>query len=227
MTFSNTQETKREAGGCDDVWEQAYLRFETPAEETAKFLRRMKQLGAGNWPRQLRIVELFCGRGGGLIALEQMGFNSLEGVDISAALLSKYSGIARTYEADCRKLPFEQESKDVVIAQGGLHHLQSLPDDLSKTLNEARRVLVKDGRFVAVEPWMTTFLALVHAIVRTRPARLLSKLDALATMIEHERNSYENWLGRPDEILKLLNDHFEPELCAIRWGKLMYVGRKK
>jgi hypothetical protein len=51
-----------------DPWEAAYLRFETPEQEIRKFEKRLLRLGAGAWPRDLRIVELFCGRGNGLRA---------------------------------------------------------------------------------------------------------------------------------------------------------------
>ena len=43
-----------------EVWEAAYLRFETPEEEIAKFTRRLLQLGARQWPRDAAVVELFC-----------------------------------------------------------------------------------------------------------------------------------------------------------------------
>lgn len=213
--------------GCGSAWEAAYLRFETPAEEIAKFTARLKRLGAQNWPKDSRIVELFCGRGSGLVALQQLGFTSLEGVDISAALLAKYSGPAKTHVADCRQLPFKDESKDILIVQGGLHHLLQLPGDLAQTLDSARRTLVKGGRFVAVEPWMTPFLACVHTICRVPPARVFRKIEALGTMIDHERETYENWLSQPKTILELFNERFEAEVCSVRWGKLMYVGRKK
>src|SRR5579872_2389451 len=49
-----------------DPWEAAYLRFETPEQEIQKFIGRLETLGVAEWSRQARIVELFCGRGGGL-----------------------------------------------------------------------------------------------------------------------------------------------------------------
>ena len=61
-----------------DPWESAYLRFETPEEEIGKFIGRLNRLGAAQWPRGTEIVELFCGRGNGLIALERLGFTRLK-----------------------------------------------------------------------------------------------------------------------------------------------------
>src|SRR6059036_2070295 len=102
-------------------WEAAYLRFETPQEEVRKFISRLNRIGASQWPRDARIAELFCGRGNGLRALATLGFTNLEGVDLSAALVAQYSGAGRVIVGDCRKLPFEDGCKDVLIVQGGLH----------------------------------------------------------------------------------------------------------
>ncbi len=213
---------------CDDPWEAAYLRFETPEQEIRKFRKRLLSLGADAWPRDAAVVELFCGRGNGLHALEQLGFMQVEGVDLSANLLAQYRGNAHVAVGDCRQIPFEDGSKDVAIVQGGLHHLPVLPDDLERTLSEIHRVLKHGGLFVAVEPWMTPFLALVHAVSRIPAARKLSaKVDAFATMTEHERVTYEAWLARPRMILDGLDRCFEPVILKMTWGKLRYVGRKR
>ena len=212
---------------CSETWEEAYQRFETPEEECRKFGRRLSLLGATRWPRDSEVVELFCGRGNGLVALSRLGFQRLEGVDLSASLLGRYQGPARLYVADCRKLPFPSESKDVLIVQGGLHHLVKLPEDLQATLREASRVLRPGGRFVAVEPWLTPFLSFVHAACGVGLLRRAwPKLDALATMNDCERPTYEQWLGRPDEVSAQLGAFFKKELRRTRWGKLFFVGRK-
>ena len=211
---------------CSQSWEQAYLRFETPEEERRKFLRRLRAMGVHGWPRDAEVVELFCGRGNGLEALARLGFTRLEGVDLSASLLAQFRGSARCYVADCRALPFPDASRDVLVVQGGLHHLETLPDDLARTLDEARRVLRPGGRLVVVEPWLTPFLSFVHAVCEVRLARRLwPRLDALATMNEIEWPTYMAWLERPREILALLRERFVPELCQERWGKLYFVGR--
>src|SRR5690349_18473728 len=51
-----------------ESWETAYVNFETPQEETRKFTRRLKKLGALDWSRDAAVLELFCGRGSGLRA---------------------------------------------------------------------------------------------------------------------------------------------------------------
>ena len=141
-------------------------------------------------------------------------------------LVSQYQGNATCYVCDCRQLPFADQSKDALIVQGGLHHLLSLPDDLEQTLAQMHRVLRKDGRVVLVEPWLTPFLRLAHFACESRNARRLSnKVDALAVMIQHERQTYEQWLSQPEVILQVVRKHFVPIQQSVAWGKWSFVGK--
>lgn len=213
---------------CGTAWEDAYRRFETPDEEIAKFVRRLEWFGCREWPRKARVAELFCGRGNGLVALSSLGFTDIEGLDLSAELLARYSGPARCHVADCRELPLMDGSKDILIIQGGLHHLPRIPENLEQVLREARRVLAPGGLLAVVEPWMTPFLATVHLVCRLGIARRLwAKIDALAEMIEHERHTYENWLSQPQSILAALRRGFDPLRMKIGWGKLRFLGRRQ
>jgi len=208
-----------------DPWEAAYLRFETPEQEIQKFIARLTRLGASQWPRNSEIVALFCGRGNGLIALQRLGFTNLEGVDLSPRLLAQFKGSAKCTLADCRQLPFADRSKDVLIVQGGLHHLPTLPDDLDQTFSEMQRVLGKEGRVMFVEPWRTPFLTFVHFISKLPPVRKISsKMDAFATMTHYERRTYEQWLGQPELIKKTARAHFVSVHEHFAWGKWNFVG---
>jgi ubiquinone/menaquinone biosynthesis C-methylase UbiE len=212
-------------GLSPDPWESAYLRFESPEQEIQKFVSRLQKLGAAQWPRNAEIVELFCGRGNGLNALERLGFTHVEGVDLSPRLIAQYRGPAKCFVGDCRQLPFADRSKDILIVQGGLHHLPALPEDLEETFSEMQRVSRKDGRVVFVEPWLTPFLRFVHAVSENPLARRLSnKMDALATMIQFERRTYEQWLAQPDLIRTSAHAHFTPVHESFEWGKWNFVG---
>jgi len=210
---------------CDPEWEAAYKRFETPEEEIQKFTRRLMRFGFDSMDRGLRIAEIFCGRGGGLVALQRMGFDRIEGVDLSDTLLEEYRGPATLHLADCLDLPLERQAYDVVIVQGGLHHLPTLPDDLERSLSSVTRVLKPEGKFFVIEPWRTPFLSLVHLIVeQPLMRRLYAKGDALAAMTDRERVTYEQWLGQPAAIKKSIEKFFETIRLETRWGKLAYVG---
>ncbi len=213
---------------CDPQWEAAYRRFETPEQEIAKFIARLKRFGFEQLDRDVRIVEIFCGRGNGLVALQRMGFRNLEGVDLSDSLLEEYRGDAVLHLADCLDLPLEADAYDVVIVQGGLHHLAELPEDLDRVLQGVHRVLKEDGRFCVIEPWKTPFLVLAHAITDLKwVRRVYAKGDALATMTERERDTYEQWLGMPQPIHASFARQFRIEQWRTAWGKLAAIARPK
>jgi ubiquinone/menaquinone biosynthesis C-methylase UbiE len=212
----------------DAAWEAAYSRFETPAQEARKFLARLRRLGAENWPRDAQVVELFCGRGNGLVALERMGFRRLEGVDLSEALLSRYEGRAQLYLGDCRELGFESGSRDRVVVHGGLHHLPGFPGDVERVLAEVQRVLRPGGELVFVEPWTTPFLRFANELCAWRAVRRVwPRMDAMAEMNEREGEVYLRWLREAPAILAMLERRFRTRLCRERYGKLLYAGVKR
>ncbi|QDT02681.1 hypothetical protein K227x_10590 [Rubripirellula lacrimiformis] len=236
MTVAPTIHRHVDAGVtcCDPLWEEAYRRFETPEQEISKFQSRLKKFGiTDDHPTDARLAELFCGRGGGLIALADLGFTNLTGVDLSLTLLEQYWGAdrkepAELHLADCRSLPFADASLDAVIIQGGLHHLPNLPADLESTLSEVRRVLSPSGHLYVVEPWLTPFLAFVHKVVANRwVRRCWDKGDALAQMIDHERETYEQWLDMPDKLMPVFHEHFVVDQQITSWGKLQFKGRPR
>jgi len=232
ISNESTQQIERhiESGEvcCDSAWEDAYKRFETPEEGIRKFIGRLKSFGIQDRPRDIRIVELFCGRGGGLVALQRLGFTNLDGVDLSETLLQQNRNNARLHLADCRSLPFDDNSIDAVIVHGGLHHLPCLPADLESVLKETHRVLKSSGTFHAVEPWLTPFLRFVHVVVANHWVRqFYAKGDALAEMIEYERETYEQWLHQPDSIRALLDHFFVANTNRAIWGKIEFSGTRK
>ena len=206
-------------------WEAAYLRFETPDQEVRKFLRRFQRLRADEWPRDALILDLFCGRGSGEKALRLRGFHRIIGVDLSEQLLRTRDAGPDSLAADCRFMPVRAASADIAIVQGGLHHLPQLPDDLAITLDEVQRVLKPGGLFVAVEPWRTPFLTFAHFVSEIPMVRRLSnRLDAFATMTEHEIRTYAARLTSAPVILAELEKRFAARYLQIRWGKIFYIG---
>ncbi len=210
---------------CDDQWEAAYERFETPEQEIQKFIGRLKRFGFESVPKDARIAEMFCGRGNGLVALETMGFTNVVGLDLSDTLLDQYAGPFELHLADCTDIPLDSDTFDAVIVHGGLHHLPTLPRDLEQCLAGVARILKRDGTFYAVEPWSTPFLVAVHMIVQNPLVRkVYAKGDALAEMIDRERVTYEQWLRQPSEVAAVFDKHFESRIDTKSWGKLTYAG---
>ena len=206
-------------------WERAYQVFETPEQELRKFIKRLRRIGADRWDPHARILEVCCGRGTGLRAWQDLGFRNVVGVDYSPALVfGNAHSPARIVVGDARKLPLATASVNVAIVQGGLHHLFTT-EDVDQALAEMRRVLQPHGRIIIIEPWLTPFLRLVHFVCeRPLVRRFVPRLDALATMIEEERVTYERWLYAPQEHLTVFSHHVVPQFMQRRWGKLIIVG---
>ena len=210
-----------------DLWQEAYVEFETPEQEIRKFARRLRSLKVQRWDRSLRILEAMCGRGNGAEALKQMGFRNVTAIDLSRVRARDLRGRHLCVVGDIRDLPFRSMAFDVVVVHGGLHHL-TVGAGLDMTLREFSRVLVPSGRLVAVEPWLTPFLELAHSACRIGPVRKLSRrISALARMIEHERATYESWLHSPDLVLATIADHFRHAVLEVSWGKLKLVGLRR
>lgn len=210
---------------CNERWENAYNRFESAEEEIKKFRRRLLSFNAKSWSLESCIVDLFCGSGRNLTCLERLGFQNLHGVDLSPRLLEQYRGPAQLYVGDARQLHLQDNFADIVIVQGGLHHLPKLPDDLEMTLMEIRRVLKPGGYVVIVEPWLTPMLYMVHMLCRQSfIRRVWPRLDALAIMIEEEIDTYTNWLSSGEMILKLLDRAFVSRSLRFCYGKILFSG---
>jgi ubiquinone/menaquinone biosynthesis C-methylase UbiE len=123
---------------------------------------------------------------------------------------------------DCRDIPFSDDSFDIAIVQGGLHHLISIPDDLTRTMAEVHRILKPNGQFFIVEPWNTFFLKLLHFVVLDFALfnAFVPKLDAFKTMVDIEKDTYFPWLNHPDLIRSTIGQSFQVRLCQIGWGKI-------
>ena len=106
--------------------------------------------------RGLRILEIGCGRGVALPRLTDLCVPSrLAAVDIDPELVTlsrdraQRFGIAADIRlADCRALPFDDATFDLVIDFGTCYHI----DESERALWEVSRVLAEGGAFVHESP---------------------------------------------------------------------------
>lgn len=205
-------------------WEQAHQAFQTPDEELAKILRRFRSIGADAWDKPASVADICSGRGAGLRAWHQLGFTDVVGVDFSLALAATHRGPGRVVLGDARRLPLRDASRDIVVVQGGLHHLFTF-GDMDLALSEMVRIVKPGGRLVVIEPWPTPFLRAVNALALNPLVRRMSrKMDAYAVMYEDEHVTYDAWLAQSKDVLALLRRHITPSYLRFRWGKVMLVG---
>lgn len=98
------------------------------------------------------VLDCGCGTGRGAIKFALLG-NEVTAVDISSKIVEQCRKNAEglgininTIACDCCKLPFEDETFDVVSTSAALHHME----DLQGTLNEMKRVLKLGGRILFI-----------------------------------------------------------------------------
>jgi len=109
---------------------------------------RIASMASGN-----RLLEYGCGTGGNAIALASVA-TSFTGIDISpegikkaAEHATKHRIAAEYYVMNAEEMRFADNSFDLVMGTGILHHL-----DLSKAYCELARVLSQNGHAIFIEP---------------------------------------------------------------------------
>ena len=133
-----------------DLWDEEILKELSKVESSA------------------RILDVGCATGRLLVKLAENGFTELSGVDLAPHIvevaegkLSKYSINYDLKVADSEdNLPWSDNSFDVILFTGVVHHFYRLND----ALKEALRVLGKSGKLIIIEVW---FPILIRQIVNS------------------------------------------------------------
>ena len=90
------------------------------------------------------VVDVGCGNGQYLAALAHAGAIAV-GADLSAGMLSSVAHPLPRVAADAQELPFDHGAFDVALM---MHMLYHVPEP-GRALDEARRILGRDGRLLA------------------------------------------------------------------------------
>ncbi len=125
----------------------------------SKWVRRHFEAQREAQGRRLKILDIACATGMSFRFLSQYG--DIRGIDISheTIRLCKTRGIDRIVQCDAMKLPFREESFDVVLALDALEHF---PDD-ELAIREIRRV-ARPGALVLVTVPAYRFLWSPHDV---------------------------------------------------------------
>ena len=105
----------------------------------------------------LRILDIGCATGRLLETLAEAGARHLAGIDLAPKILdiAQRRLAERGIKADLKvadaedTLPWANESFDVIIMTGALHHFYRPMD----ALTEVHRVLCHRGRLIIIDPW--------------------------------------------------------------------------
>lgn len=96
--------------------------------------------------KQSRLIDLGCGTGELLQALESNGFRNLNGLDLSSqmiAIASQKAASAKFHHASIEELPFDERSFDVVISNAAIQWC-----DTRRAASEMFRVLKDRGKIL-------------------------------------------------------------------------------
>ena len=155
-------------------------------------------------PKDLSILEVGCGAGCELDLLRDMGFTNLKGVDLNPRAVECCRGKGLdVIEADAERLPFKDESFDLVMTNGLLIHIPL--ERLSVVMGEIVRVSRK--YVMGLEYWRRHFRMLPY----------------------HGRDD-EMWAGPyMDEYLKMGLEKIDSEFYAYGDGKVdqMFLVEKR
>ena len=102
------------------------------------------------------ILDAGCGSGAFSEKLNMLGYHSVTGMDLSAELIEKAcqknkAGTVKYRVGNVLKMPFDDESFDIIFCGGMLHHL---PEQLKETAAESARVLKNGGKVYFFEPYL-------------------------------------------------------------------------
>jgi SAM-dependent methyltransferase len=167
-----------------------------------KTAEREKLIGRVEWTGAERVLDVGCGRGLILVgAARRLTTGSAVGIDIwqaedlsgnradvplKNAALEGVADRVSVQNADMRRLPFPDDSFDVVLSRAAIHNVYSAADRAT-TIREIARVLKRGGRAVIADirhhgEYKKAFVEAGCPDVRLLDSRLVSMLCAVATM---------------------------------------------
>jgi len=140
-------------------------------------------------PKYKKILDLGCGTGH---IAEMLGDRDWYGVDISPLSIE----IAKRFYREAKvgditkNIPFPDSSFDVVLALSILHHI---PDSISETIDEVKRVLKPEGEFIIIDhDDRDTHTRLMHSgLLRLVPCKTERALDPILLFHFLLKNNFE------------------------------------
>ena len=144
--------------------------------------------------RESRVLDLGCGRGG-VVELIWRDVKMAAGLDPDSPSLADHRAAGMPVVRGVgERMPFADESFDLIVCLWVLEHLQDPP----ATLREVRRVLSPGGHFVFVTPNMRNPLMLANRLGKALPAlqrrlvpRVYGRDEADTFPVQYRANTVE------------------------------------
>ncbi|HWN08376.1 MAG TPA: class I SAM-dependent methyltransferase [Pyrinomonadaceae bacterium] len=185
------QEMQQHTYGIMRRVEQSHWWFVGRRQIIKSFLDRLvRRLKVDAGTENIRILDVGCGTGANLEMLSEFG--EAEGVDVSTDALSfcRARGLANVKQGEAERLPFDNESFELVT---GLDVVEHLDDDLAG-LREMHRVLRPEGRALLFVPAFMFLWGVQDDISNHRRRYTMNELRSVVGKagFEVERATYVN-----------------------------------
>ena len=116
-----------------------------------------------------KIIDVGCGYGTSLKYFHSLGYKNIYGIDPDNDLAKTIpKEIAEIKSGVAQKIPYPDESFDVIFVNGALHHIPTLKVAYEEAIKEMDRVLKPGGRVFFMEPgryWAKIFCELGATIL--------------------------------------------------------------
>lgn len=164
-------------------YDQMFLEYEEKIQQSTYMRLLRSKYTLDRWAGRLegkRILDLGCGPGNTALKLVQRSCQ-LTGLDISLEFVKHARQQVQPYreaswvQSDAENLPLANESFDVVVSMGTLHHLPN-PE---KAVREISRLLRPGGWLLAMEPNATPYPNSAEFYAAIMPVWLGRKLRTL------------------------------------------------
>lgn len=190
----------------DEYWKKTSIKDELELVKTDG----LKPLFNKYLPKQGKILEAGCGLAKWVISLTKQGYN-IQGVDNNQFVVNKVKKLypqIKIEKADVINLPYKDGSFDIYLSLGVVEHFEAGP---KKALNEALRVLKKDGIVFIEVPYdsplriLTRILTRFILIIKT-PLRIIVETARLRPRRKKIKSKFYEFRYTRNELRKFLQD---------------------
>jgi demethylmenaquinone methyltransferase/2-methoxy-6-polyprenyl-1,4-benzoquinol methylase len=183
--------------GQTRVWEEACIETRRNPEE------RKRRLYIFKIKRNEKVLDLGCGDGLNVNLLYKSGIKKIVGVDIAPELIKnakKLTPKAKFYISSAEKLPFKNESFNVVLVDSVFHHLMKY----EKALSEIKRVLKRNGRLCFIEPHKSIIRYIYDTVCEWSISKYIPFLAKRRNSYLGEIKFMKHWLSTENLFYNLL-----------------------
>lgn len=177
-----------------NTWDQTKHWEEACVETRRDPKERKRRLHFFKIKKKEKVLDLGCGDGLNVNILYKLGVKNIFGVDISPNLIKsagKLTPKAKFYLASAEKLPFKDETFDVVLVDSVFHHFMKY----DKAINEIKRVLKKKGRLCFIEPHRSLIRSIYDSVCELSISKYVPFLQKRRESYLGEIKFMKHWLS--------------------------------